>query len=155
MLVDGGWDTAPQARVGNASLRQNLRHLRNMPEHVGQVADAHGATERLCTMPSHFQITDDGLTRAEKLIEQDLPGPDRQMARDDQCAHPLGVLWPDFEVVLDRRRLSVEREPEIPVFLCTLDNLVEHPGESEPENLEGFVPLAVPVRVRNQHDAVF
>src|SRR5699024_8588382 len=42
-----GWDTAPHDGILEAEPGQNLRHLRDMAEHVGEIPDRHGPTPLL------------------------------------------------------------------------------------------------------------
>ena len=80
VAVDGAGNTAPQRRVLDAGARQDLRHLRDVAEHVRQVADGHRAAEVRRGRPSHLQVAHDGLAGAEELVEQDQPRPDGEPA---------------------------------------------------------------------------
>ena len=58
------------------------------------------------------------------------------------------MLWPHVDVVLEHDRLPVERERrEGRVALERVQDAVDDRAETQPEELEGQVPLAIPVRV--------
>ena len=60
------------------------------------------------------------------------------------------MLGPQLDVVLEDDRLAVERERrERLVALEDVEYRVDDGAEAEAEDLERDVPLAVPVRVRN------
>ena len=83
-----------------------------MAEHVGQVADAHGAAELLRPREPALEVPPDRLARDEELVHQHLPGPDREPPRLDVAAQPRLLARTDLEVVVDRLELAVEREHE-------------------------------------------
>jgi hypothetical protein len=131
---------------------EQLRHLGDVAEHVGQVADPHRATERFGGVPSQLEVPDQRLARDEELVHEDLPRPDRQPALADQALDPGPSGRPDLEVVVDRCNLAVERESEPLVRLHRVEELVDQLDETHPEHLEGLVPLTVPVGVGDQVD---
>ena len=154
MLVDRGRDPAPDHRVLDAGQPQDLRHLRDVPEHVRQVADSHRAAELLAAAQALLEVPDDRLARDEELVDEGLPGPDRHPAFLDQPPDPLLVLRAHFEVVVDRRQLPVEREDEVRLGLQQVEHAVDETDELQAKALEREVPLPVPVGVRDELDGV-
>jgi hypothetical protein len=56
--------------VLEAEQAEDLRHLRHVTEHVGQVADVHRAPELGGACDARLQVADDGLARHEELVGQ-------------------------------------------------------------------------------------
>jgi len=69
-----------------------------------------------------------------------------------QAPNAFLCFGPDFEVVVHRRELAVEREPQSLVTLERVEYLVDDVDQRDSERLERSVPLAVPVRVRDEED---
>ena len=137
----------------NPASAQDLRHLRDVAEHVGQVADLHGPTERRAPQQPALEVADDRLARDEELVHEDVPRAHRQPPRRRQGADPVFVLGPDLEVVVDHRHLPVEEEPGVGgVALEQGDEPVEHLHEPQPEALVRLVPLPVPVGMGHDGD---
>ena len=135
---------------------QDLRHLRDVAEHVGEVADPHGgvaAQGRGAAQPV-LQVADDGLARDHELVHEDHPRPDLEPAGGGQRARGGGSrLGPHLQVVVDDRGLAVEEEPgERRVGLQQLEQVVDQVHELHPVALEGGVPLPVPVGVGDDAD---
>ncbi|GAB3979588.1 hypothetical protein GCM10027615_56320 [Plantactinospora veratri] len=145
--------TPPDAGVRQSGTGQDLRHLGDVPEHVGQVADRHGRAEPGGAAQPQLQVADDVLARAEELVEQDLPRADGQPAGRDQGGDPVPPLGAYLQVVVDGGELAVQGEPLARIALHPFEHLVEECHQAEPEALERLVPLAVPVGVRHHHDA--
>jgi hypothetical protein len=61
------------------------------------------------------------------------------------------MFGPTLEVVVDHRGLTVEVEVREP-FGAQIQQRIHHLHEPLGEDAEGFVPLAVPMRVRDQGD---
>ena len=101
---------APHHRVGEPTQAQDLRHLRDVPEHVRQVADIHDAAEGGTSPDAHLQVPHNGLPRSEELVHQDVPGPHAHPARGGERPQAALVFRPYLEVVVDDRHLSVEHE---------------------------------------------
>ena len=142
--------TPPDHGVVEARQLQNLRHLRNVAEHVGQVAQLHHAPEGGPADESHLQVAHDRLAGGEELVHQDVPGAHAQPAGGGQRAEPAFGLGTDLEVVVHHRHLPVQHEVGIAgVTLEQGEQAVDQVHESETEVLIGLVPFPVPVRVRN------
>ena len=152
VVLHRGRDAAPHDGVVEPVRAQDLRHLRDVAEHVRQVADAHLAAELARAREPLLEVPPDRLAGDEELVHQHLPRPDREPTLLDERAQPLLVLRTDLEVVVDGLELAVEREDEPLVRLHQLEHVVDQPHELQPEALERQVPLAVPVRVGDQVD---
>ena len=153
MARHGTWDTAPQRRVLDPRPTKDLRHLRDVAEHVGEVPHRHRATERGGSLDPEAEIADDGLARAEELVEEDEPRPEGKPTRLNESSHAVLVLRPHLQVVLDSRSLTVEREAELGIRLRRLDQSIELDDEAVAKDLKGLVPLTIPVRVRHEDGA--
>ena len=138
----------PHDGVVEAELRQQLRHLGNVAEHVGQVADLHRTAEAGGPVEAELEVTDHGLARHEELVHEDVPGAHRDASGGGQAAqHRLG-LGPDGEVVVDDRHLPVQHEVGVGgVGGHRRQQAVEQVDELHAEGLERPVPLPVPVGV--------
>ena len=110
--VDGRGNAPPDDRSLDPGGAQDLRHLRDVAEHVRQIADRHRAPELLGAAQAGLEIAQRRLAVDEELVHQRLPGPDREPPGPHECANPLLGLGPDLEVVVHRRELSVEREAQ-------------------------------------------
>ena len=145
-----GRHATPHHGVVEAGEAQDLGHLRNVPEHVGQVADVHDAAERGPPLNAHLQVAHDGLARGEELVHEDVPRAHAQPAGGRQRPQPLLGLGTHLEVVVDDRHLPVEHEVGVAgVLLEEGEQVVDQLDEGEAEVLIGLVPFPVPVRVRN------
>jgi len=89
VAADRAGDAAPQGGVLDSGPSQDLGHLGDVAEHVGQVADRHGAAEFRPRPPAHLEVAHDGLAGAEELVEQDEPGPIASCPRATRAATRL------------------------------------------------------------------
>src|SRR5206468_6421416 len=144
---------APDDRRLDPLAAEDLRHLRDVAEHVRQVADAHRPAQLGRTRETRLEIARNRLAIDEELVHERLPRPDREPAGRHERADPLLRLRPDLEVVVDRRELAVEREAQTLVALELVEHLVHDVDERHAKGLERAVPLPVPVRVRDEEDA--
>ena len=148
--VDGRGHPSPHDGVGEAELGQDLGHLGDVAEHVGQVADVHRPAEGPRPAQTELEVADQRLTGDEELVGQGVPGAHGQAPRGGQAAQGLLGLGSDLEVVVDHGHLAVEQEvAERRVRLEPGEEVVEQVDQLQPEALERGVPLPVPVRVRN------
>jgi hypothetical protein len=83
-----------------------------VPEHVGQITDAHRTAELLRAAHPRFEIAQRRLAVDEELIHQRLPRAECEPAGLDERANPLLRLRTDLEVVVQRRELTVQGEAE-------------------------------------------
>ena len=96
------------------------------------------------------EVADERLAADEDLVRQDVRRADLEAPGLEQRAQPALVLRPHLDVVLEHDRLPVERERgEGRVALERVEDAVDDRAEPQPERLERQVPLAVPVRVRD------
>ncbi len=154
VLGDRGRHASPDDGVGESGQSEDLRHLRNVTEHVRQIADVHGATEGRCAAKTHLQVTDDGLARGQELVHQDVPRPHADATSRGQRPNAIFILGPHLEVVVDDGHLPVQHEVGIAVVgFEQLQKDVEHVDQIQAKLLVGLVPLTVPVSVRHDCDA--
>ena len=145
----------PHHRVGEAGLPQDLRHLGDMAEHVGEVADGHGAAEAGGPFEAELEVPDDRFGRDQELVHQDVPRAHGQPAGGGQPDDQGAGFGPHLQVVVDDRHLAVEQEMGIGRIRVELrKERVQEFDEAEAEGLEGLVPLPVPVHVgHDRHPA--
>ena len=152
MGIDRCRHPAPDDGLLDACLLEDLRHLRDVAEHVRQVADPHRAAELVSASEPVFEVADDRLARDEELVDEREPRADYQAALIDERSDPQCCLRPDLEVVVDDAELAVEGEDVPRVVLEQVEQAVDEPDELQPKALEGEVPLPVPVGVRDELD---
>jgi hypothetical protein len=149
-----GPDAAPHHRGVDAEQPQDLRHLRRVPELIRHVAEQHAAAERLGAADAVGEVPHQRLARDHQRIGLREPRADVQAPGLDQRADARLHGRPQLQVVLDHGHLAVEGEGQSRVLLEQLDRFIEHLDEAGTEDLEGLVPLAIPVGVCDQGDAI-
>ena len=143
-------EPAPEDRRVDPEAVQDLRHLREVAERVGDVADAHRLAEAPADLPAEQHVADRRLAADEELVGQDVPGADLDAPRLDEAAEVRLALGPDLEVILEDDGLAVEHEePVVRIGVHQRDQPVDEPDQLPAELLERPVPLAVPVSVRD------
>ena len=99
------------------------------------------------------QVADERLAADQKLVRHHVPRADQDAAVLDRLPQPRLLLGPDLEVVLEHDRLAVEMEVLVAgIGVEQIEQPIDERHEPEPELLVGQVPLAVPVRVRDDVD---
>ena len=150
--VDRGGHAPPHDRVLDPGQPQDLGHLRDVAEHVGEVPHAHRAAELVAPCDAELEVAHDRLSRHHELVHEDHPRPEVEPARGDERGDALGPVGPDLGVVVDDDGLAVEEEPPVRiVVLEEVEQVVDERDQTGPRGLERGIPLAVPVRVG--HDA--
>ncbi len=152
--VDAGGHAAPEAGVLEPGQPEDLRHLGAVAELVGQVADAHRAAERLGAAHAVLEVADEGLARAQELVGEDEPRTGGEAALGDEGLDQRPAPGPHLQVVLQRGELTVHGEAVGGVGGQGVEDPVERADQSGAEPLEGQVPFAVPVGVRDDGDLV-
>jgi hypothetical protein len=149
-LLDRFRDAAPRDRMLHAREPDQLRHLRYVAEHVGEVADLHRAAELGTASEAELQVAHHGLARDHELVHQDHPRPDGEPARRREALQRCTRVRPHLQIVVDDDGLAVEHEARVRrVRLEDRQQCVEKLDETQTERLERVVPLAVPMRVRD------
>ena len=152
-------DLVPQAareeEGADAEPGQDLRQLRRVAEAVGEVAGAARLDpEASADAAAEQEVADERLAPDEDLVGQDVRRAGLEAACVEQRLQPSLVLRPHLDVVLEHDRLPVERERrEGRVAFERVQDAVDDRAETQPEELEGQVPLAIPVRVRDDEVA--
>ncbi len=151
--LDGGGHAAPHHGVVDPEEPEQLRHLGDVAEHVGQVPDPHGAAEAAGALDAELEVAHEGLAGHQELVGQRVPGPEREPAGGDEPADRLLSPGPDRGVVVDDGELAVEEEVgEAEVGLEVGEQVVEQLHQPQPERLERQVPLPIPVGVGDDGD---
>ncbi len=154
VAVHRGGHAPPHHGVFESQEAEQLGHLGDMAEHVGQVAHGHGTPEVGRALEAHGEVADEGLARHEELVGQRVPGAHRQAPGGGQGPQAVFGLGAYGQVVVDRGHLAVELEVgEGGVCLQQVEQAVDEIDELEPEALERLVPLTVPVGVGDDGDS--
>ena len=95
----------------------------------------------------------------QEFVGQDVPGTDQDPAGLNLAREALAVVRADLQVVLEDDGLAVQMEGDVvsvfrTVALEDAEELVHGAHEAHPEVLEGEIPLAVPMRVRDDVQGV-
>ncbi len=148
--VDRTRHTAPDHGVLEAEQPEQLGHLGDVSEHVGQVAHPHGPADAVGRGQAQLEVADVRLARDEELVGERVPGSDAEAPGGGQPHQPGPLLGTDGQVVVDHRHLPVEQEiGERRVGLQPREEFIEQLHQPGPERLVRRVPLTVPVRVRH------
>jgi hypothetical protein len=144
---------APHDGVAEPGLGEQLGHLGDVAEHVGQVAHLHGAAETGRRGQAQFEIAHDGLAGHQELVAQHVPRAHREPAGGHQRPQAVLGLRSHLEVVVDDRHLAVEEEVGVGgVRFEEGHQRIERVHQAVAEDLIGLVPLTVPVGVRYHGD---
>jgi len=149
-LVGPVVEAAPEDEGLDPESPQDLWQLGDVAEWVGQVADRHRlATVATGHLATGQEVANQGLAPGEELVGEDVPRAHRDPAGPDQGVEPLDALRrTDLRIVVQDDGLPVQGEgAEGGIGLHGLDDLVDRPPQAHAEDLEGQVPLAVPVGV--------
>ena len=154
-VVDLVSHAAREEKGADAEPGQDLRQLRRVAEAVGEVAGAARLDpEAPADAAAEQEVADERLAADEDLVGQDVRRADLEAPVVEQRLQASLVLRPHLEVVLEHDRLPVERERrERGVAFERVEDAVDDRAETQPEDLEGEVPLAIPVRVRDDEVA--
>ncbi len=139
-------DAAPYDAVAQAGERQHLGHLRDMAEHVREIADLHETAKFDRTRDAALETANHCLARNHVLVHENFPWADREPSLGHERSQSRLGLGADLEVVVDHGGLPIEHEP--PVTRVTLEQfqqLIDELNESQSEGLERRVPLPVPM----------
>src|SRR5262249_16943164 len=150
-VVDLVAHPAREEHGADAEAGQDLRQLRGVAEVVGEVAGAaRFDPEAPADATPEQEVADERFAADEDLVREDVRRAHLEAAGVEQRLQPFLVLGSYLDVVLEHDRLSVERERcERGVALERVQDSVDDRPETQPEELERQVPLAVPVRVRD------
>src|SRR5439155_6320516 len=96
------------------------------------------------------QVADVGFPGREQRVGLDVPRSDRETPRAARRLEVGAASGTDLQVVLEHDRLPVEQEAESGVVGDELEDAVDEIDETRAKGLVRPVPLAVPVRVRDE-----
>ena len=127
--------------------------MRDLAERVGDVADLHHRAEHLRDAMAAQEVADERLAAGQRLVRDDVPGADEQLALLHDALDVVEAVGAHLQVVLERDRVAVEHEVlVVGVAVEQVEQHVEEADEAHAERLVREVPLAVPVRVRDDHE---
>src|SRR5712692_8690274 len=102
----------------------------------------------------HQMRRENAVARDEQVVREHVPRTDEKALGPDQRFDPRPILRALLEMVFDCDRLSVERErAERRLALEQVEQPGDHRYEPRAIALEALLPLAIPVRMRNDEDA--
>src|SRR5581483_9406184 len=133
-----------------AEAPENLRHLRQVAELVGQIADLHARAELAGDAMADEQAAHGRLAAGQELVVQLIPGADGDTPFPDVLFQPGAVLRLDGEVVLQHDGLRVQ--VEITIVRVAVEqgkDVIYQVYETHSELLERQIPLPIPVRMRD------
>ena len=133
----------------NPAWVEELGHLGDVAEHVGQVARPPWRRRRRC--PARCPVC-----RLRTMVSPDTRNSSIRMYQGPTVIRPAAarapqpglVLGADLQVVVDDRQLAVEQEVAVgAVALHQVEQVVDQADQLQAEGLERLVPLPVPVGV--------
>src|SRR5512137_129741 len=130
----------------DAESLQYLRHLTDVPEWIGDVADAHARTKPAASPFPFEQVAQSRFRADQELIRQDVPGTNDQSPAADIATNPLFILRAHGEVVIQDNRLPVEHEMfKIQVVIQEVKHAIDQVDKAKAKFLECPVPFTIPV----------
>ena len=138
--------SAHEHKAAQAKARQELRHLTHMAEGI-----RHPTIARLAAIATRIihplaQVTDQGLGRHQVLVRQHIARTERQAFGLRQAADARLFLRTHPQVVLQQRRLPVEREGrKVRIGIEGLQHLVHRAHQGMTVAFKAQVPSTVPV----------
>ena len=142
-------EAPPEHRAVEAEAAQELRHLGYVAEGVGDVPRAHGPAEALRDAVPARQVAHQRLAADQELVGHHVPRAHQQAAGRDVTPQALLLLGAHVQVVFEHHRLAVEMEREGGVRFQQVEHAVHEVDQPQAELFVCQVPLAVPVRVRD------
>ena len=141
-------DSAPCDGGPDAESPENLGHLRDMSEKVGQVADRPRGASILPGDPASAQkIADQRLAGREQFVRHQVPGPDFQAPPENLTFQTVLPIRTNLGDVLQNDGLSIKNELlEFRVVFQSFQNFFRILQQHSPEILERTIPFPVPVR---------
>jgi len=141
---------APEAGGVHVETVKYLRQLRKVPEGVGDIADHHALSKELADVLPNQQIAHDRFRRNQEFIGKDIPGTDQDAFFLDILLQARQVCHADLQIILEDDRLPVQHKMQIlRVLVQDGQEFVHEVNQLQAELLEGLIPFAVPVGVRN------
>jgi len=143
-------DSAPQHRGRESEAGENLWHLRDVPELIGQVADVERTAKAARDGHADFEIADQRLPAHQEAVGEHVPRPDLDFARANQIAQPPLGARAHLEIVVEHDRLAVEVKRRNRAALNQRDHAVGHRDQPRAHLLERLIPFAIPMRVNDE-----
>src|SRR5579885_2774754 len=103
-------DATPENGVIDAEAAQNLRHLRDMPERIRQITNAHGLTEVGSAPQAELQVAHQRLAAHQKLVRLQIPGANQHATRPDVLPQPFLLLRLYLKIIIENDGLPIEHE---------------------------------------------
>ncbi len=154
IAIDVRADAAPQDCGRESEAGENLRHLRDVPELIGQVADVEWPAEAARDRHPDFEIANQRLAADEKAVGKHVPRPDLDFARANQIAQPRLGARTHLEIIVEHDRLAVEMKRGNRAALDQRDHPIGHRDQPRAHLLKRLIPFAIPMRVNDEIELV-
>ena len=120
-----------------------------MAERIGTIENRRWCRAQAAQNPaSSKEISHDGFAARNELVGQDVPRTSLETAGGEQRRELGRAFGSDLEIVLEHDGLTIE-EKTLAVAGRMVEELVDERDETLAESNEWMVPLAIPVRVRD------
>ena len=143
-------DSAPQHRRRESEAGQNLRHLRDVSELIGQVADVERPAEAARDRHADFEIANQRFAAHQETVGEHVPRPDLDFAGANQTAQPRLGARAHLEVIVEHDRLAVEVKRWDGAALDQRNHAIGHRDQPRAHLLKRLIPLAIPMRVNDE-----
>ena len=121
-----------------------------MPEGVGDVAHHHALSKKLADILSDQQVSHESFRRYQEFVRQDIPRSNQDALLLDVFLQSRQICHANLQVVLEHDCLPVKHEkPVIRIVIQDDQEIIHKVDELQAELLEGFIPFAIPVSMRN------
>src|SRR5580704_14987542 len=145
-----GADATPQNRSRESETGKNLRHLRDMPELVGQVSYVERPAEAARDYHPDFEIPNERFAAHEETVREYIPRTDLDFAGANQTAQARLCLRAHLEIVVEHDRLAVEVKRGNRAALNQRNHAIGHRDQPRAHLLERLIPFAIPMRVNDE-----
>ena len=133
----------------NTESAQDLRHLADVPERIGDVADHHLGAEFPAGTLALQQVAEGGFRADQELVGQDVPGSDEDTPIADVLAQVGFASGAHEQVIVQDDGLTVEHKVCVAfIMLQNVQQAVNQVDKFQAKLLEGEIPFPVPVGVR-------
>jgi len=141
----------PHHASPDAELARQRRPYRGVAECIGRIQHVEPSPEPLRVGGAELQVTHQRLAGGDQLVGQDVPRPQLEPSGLDERLELRLPLRTGAQIVGDEHRLTVEQETAVTrVGLEPLEQVVQRGDEPRLERGARQIPLAVPVRVRDE-----
>ncbi len=140
--------TSPEDEGVHAETADDLGHLGHMTEGIRVVGDRGFLAELAADPASEQEVANQRLLADELLVGEDIGGTYADAPLLDQTGEPFPGVWPGIQIVLQDDGLPIQCEAgEGGGRLQGVHQFVHRAYQTQPDDLEGYEPLPIPVGV--------